>query len=361
MRLGALANRALLRRATRFLVEEAGLRQFLDIGTGLPTADNTHEVAQRHAPDSRIVYVDNDPLVMTHARALLDSSPEGRTAYIEADLNDPESILDDRVLHDTLDLTRPVGLMLIAVLYFIHGDGAAAPIVRRLLDALPAGSYLVATHATSDFGTPEQQALYQQLIAQGRSDVWTRSREEFTDLSRVSTSSTRAWSRPASGARGRARRSRRPRTSTSGPPSAARPEPSVPVLRHGPGAELVVGPGAGDRRLVDEAVVDDVAVPAAVVAFPADQALTDHAVLVGLVLRGGRRGALGPPESAAHRRSGPGRRRVPEEGLPGHRRGRPAGGPERPAAQFVGRRLILSWSPSVLRLTRDFPRSKAGG
>ena len=182
MRLGALANRALLRRATRFLVEEAGLRQFLDIGTGLPTADNTHEVAQRHAPDSRIVYVDNDPLVMTHARALLDSSPEGRTAYIEADLNDPESILADRVLHDTLDLTRPVGLMLIAVLHFIHGDGAAAPIVRRLLDALPAGSYLVATHATSDFGTPEQQALYQQLIAQGRSDVWTRSREEFTDL-----------------------------------------------------------------------------------------------------------------------------------------------------------------------------------
>jgi S-adenosyl methyltransferase len=182
VRLGALANRALLRRATRFLAAEAGIRQFLDIGTGLPTVDNTHEVAQRHAPESRIVYVDNDPLVMVHARALLTSSPEGRTAYIEADLNEPESILDHRTLHDTLDLTQPVGLMLIAVLHFIPGHGAAKPIVRRLLDALPPGSYLVATHATSDFGTPEQQALYQQLIEQGKSDVWTRGRDEFAGL-----------------------------------------------------------------------------------------------------------------------------------------------------------------------------------
>ncbi|WP_229068880.1 SAM-dependent methyltransferase [Actinoplanes sp. DH11] len=182
VRLGALANRALLRRATQFLTAEAGIRQFLDIGTGLPTADNTHEVAQRHAPASRVVYVDNDPLVMVHARALLNSSPEGETAYIEADLNDPESILAHPVLHETLDLKQPVGLMLIAVLHFIHGDGAAQPIVRRLLDALPSGSYLVATHATSDFGTAEQQALYQQLIAQGKSDVWTRTQQEFTDL-----------------------------------------------------------------------------------------------------------------------------------------------------------------------------------
>ncbi|MBB2947754.1 hypothetical protein FB565_007525 [Actinoplanes lutulentus] len=182
VRLGALANRALLQRATRFLTAEAGIRQFLDIGTGLPTADNTHEVAQRHAPDSRVVYVDNDPLVMVHARALLNSSPEGRTAYIEADLNDPESILANPTLSETLDLKQPVGLMLIAVLHFIHGHGSAQPIVRTLLDALPAGSYLVATHATSDFGTPEQQALYQQLIAQGKSDVWTRPHDEFAAL-----------------------------------------------------------------------------------------------------------------------------------------------------------------------------------
>ncbi|MEV4348590.1 SAM-dependent methyltransferase [Actinoplanes sp. NPDC049596] len=182
VRLGALANRAMLQRATRFLAAEAGIRQFLDIGTGLPTADNTHEVAQRVAPESRIVYVDNDPLVMVHARALLNSSPEGRTAYIERDLNDPGAILADPALSDTLDLKQPVGLMLIAVLHFIHGDGAAQPIVRRLLDALPSGSYLVATHATSDFGTPEQQALYRQLVETGKSDVWTRPKDEFAAL-----------------------------------------------------------------------------------------------------------------------------------------------------------------------------------
>jgi len=178
----ARANREFLGRAVRHLAGEAGIRQFLDIGTGLPTADNTHEVAQRHAPESRIVYVDNDPLVMVHARALLNSSPQGRTAYIEADLNQPEAILADPALHETLDLTEPVGLMLIAVLHFVHGDGAAQPIVQRLLDALPAGSYLVATHATSDFGTPEQQALYRQLVEQGKSDVWTRGRDEFARL-----------------------------------------------------------------------------------------------------------------------------------------------------------------------------------
>ncbi|MDY7087150.1 MAG: SAM-dependent methyltransferase [Actinomycetota bacterium] len=179
---GALANRAQLQRATKFLAAEAGISQFLDIGTGLPTADNTHEVAQRIIPDARIVYVDNDPLVMVHARALLNSSPQGRTAYIEADLNNPRSILENQALHDTLDLGRPVGLMLIAVLHFIHGDGAAQPIVRELLGALPSGSYLVATHATADFGTPEQQAVYRQLVEQGKSDVWTRPKDEFAAL-----------------------------------------------------------------------------------------------------------------------------------------------------------------------------------
>ncbi|WP_236718633.1 SAM-dependent methyltransferase [Actinoplanes sp. TFC3] len=182
VRKGALANRAMLRRATRFLAAEAGIRQFLDIGTGLPTADNTHEVAQSVAPESRIVYVDNDPLVMVHARALLTTSPQGRTSYIEADLRDPDAILADRTLRDTLDLSQPVALMLIAVLHFVHGHGAAKPIVQRLLADLPAGSFLVATHATSDFGTPEQAALYQQMVEQGRSDVWTRPRDEVAEL-----------------------------------------------------------------------------------------------------------------------------------------------------------------------------------
>jgi hypothetical protein len=128
------------------------------------------------------VYVDNDPLVMVHARALLTSTPAGRTAYLQADLNDPDTILADPVLRETLDLSQPVGLMLIAVLHFVHGHGAAQPIVRRLLDALPAGSYLVATHATQDFGTPEQQALYQQILQEGKSDVWTRPKDEFAAL-----------------------------------------------------------------------------------------------------------------------------------------------------------------------------------
>jgi hypothetical protein len=182
VRVAAQANRAVLQRATRFLAAEAGIRQFLDIGTGLPTADNTHEVAQRHAPESRIVYIDNDPLVMVHARALLNSSREGRTEYIEADLNDPEAILAAPALRETLDLTQPVALMLIAVLHFVHGDGAAEPIVRTLMDALPQGSYLVATHATTDFGTPEEQEFYRQLVAEGKIDIWARPREEFTAL-----------------------------------------------------------------------------------------------------------------------------------------------------------------------------------
>src|SRR4029453_885555 len=121
VRIAAVENRRFLQRATRFLTEEAGIRQFLDIGTGLPTADNTHEVAQRIAPDSRVVYVDNDPMVMAHARALLTSTPQGRTTYIEADLRSPEAILADPELRETLDLGEPVALMLVAVLHFIDG------------------------------------------------------------------------------------------------------------------------------------------------------------------------------------------------------------------------------------------------
>jgi hypothetical protein len=182
MRIGVRANRDLLKRAVHFLSAEAGIRQFLDIGTGLPTADNTHEVAQRIAPDSRILYVDNDPLVMTHARALLTSSTEGETAYLEADLRDPGAILADPLLRKTLDLSRPVALMLVAVLHFLPGRGAAQPIVEELLAALPSGSYLVATHFTQDFMPPEQAALLQRMLDSGRADVWPRDRAEFGAL-----------------------------------------------------------------------------------------------------------------------------------------------------------------------------------
>jgi hypothetical protein len=178
----AVENRRFLQRATGFLAREAGIRQFLDIGTGLPTADNTHEVAQAIAPESRIVYVDNDPMVMVHARALLTSSAQGKTTYIEADLRDPGKILAHPDLRGTLDLSQPVGLMLIAVLHFIHGQGAAGPIVRELLDALPAGSYLVASNATKDFSPPHIAAAYDEMIATGRTDAWPRDRAEFTGL-----------------------------------------------------------------------------------------------------------------------------------------------------------------------------------
>ncbi|WP_199486674.1 SAM-dependent methyltransferase [Actinomadura logoneensis] len=153
----ARADRAFLGRAVRHLVGDLGIRQFLDIGTGLPTMDNTHEVAQRIAPESRIVYVDNDPLVLVHARALLASTPEGACDYIEADLRDPETILERA--RGTLDLGRPVAIMLLGVLHFVHDLGEARAIVRALLDAVPSGSHLVLTHSTLDFDRdPSAQA-----------------------------------------------------------------------------------------------------------------------------------------------------------------------------------------------------------
>ncbi len=136
----ARASRAFLVRAVRYLAGEAGIRQFLDIGTGLPTADNTHEVAQAVAPESRIVYVDNDPLVLVHARALLTSSPQGVTDYVDADLRDPDKVLQEA--SRTLDLTRPVALMLMGILGHISDDDTARSIVLRLLSGLPSGSYL---------------------------------------------------------------------------------------------------------------------------------------------------------------------------------------------------------------------------
>ncbi|MFC8130152.1 SAM-dependent methyltransferase [Streptomyces sp. NPDC057302] len=143
----ALLSRHFLGRAVRHLVTEQGIRQFLDIGTGLPTADNTHEVAQRAAPDARIVYVDNDPLVLAHARALLTSTPEGETAYIDADLYDPEAIL--RSASATLDLSRPVALMILNTLGHVADYAQARDLVSRLMAGLPSGSYLVISDSTA--------------------------------------------------------------------------------------------------------------------------------------------------------------------------------------------------------------------
>ncbi len=132
-------------RAVRFLVAEAGIRQFLDVGTGLPTADNTHEVAQRVAPDARIVYVDNDPLVLAHAHALLTSTPEGKTTYVDADLHEPQKILD--AARETLDFDQPIALMLMGILGHIDPYELARELVAALVDALPSGSYLAITDA----------------------------------------------------------------------------------------------------------------------------------------------------------------------------------------------------------------------
>ncbi|GAT64492.1 translation initiation factor IF-2 [Planomonospora sphaerica] len=146
----ARADRAFLGRAVRHLAGEAGIRQFLDIGTGLPTVDNTHEVAQRMAPDARIVYVDNDPMVLVHARALLTSTPEGATDYVDADARDTGAIL--KAAAGTLDFDRPVAVMLLGLLNFILDTGEARGIVRRLMDAVPSGSHLVLTHPTLELG-----------------------------------------------------------------------------------------------------------------------------------------------------------------------------------------------------------------
>jgi hypothetical protein len=161
IRLSAQANRAFLRRAVRYLTASAGVRQFLDIGTGLPTADNTHEVSQAIAPESKVVYVDNDPLVLAHARALLTSKPAGATAYLDADLQDTGTILEQA--EQTLDFTRPVGVMLLAILHYIPDLAEARRVVARLMAAMPAGSFLVISHAGSDL-LPAEVAAFEKSL-----------------------------------------------------------------------------------------------------------------------------------------------------------------------------------------------------
>ena len=155
------ANRAFLARTVRFLAAEKGIRQFLDIGTGIPTASNTHEVAQRAAPDSQVVYVDNDPIVLSHAQALLKSSPQGGCAYIDADLRDPEKILARAV--DTLDFGQPVAVMLIAVMHFIGDDAEASAIIGKLMGACAPGSFVALSHAASDIDAEQMAEMIRRL------------------------------------------------------------------------------------------------------------------------------------------------------------------------------------------------------
>ena len=161
MRRGVRENRALLGRMVRYLAGEAGIRQFLDIGTGLPTKQNLHEVAQGVAPDSRIVYVDNDPLVLTHARALLQSSPQGITKYVDADLRDPDKIL--KGAEQTLDFSQPIAVSLLMILMLIQDADDPYGTVRQLMDAVPSGSYLAISHPAGDVDTGEIAAAYDRL------------------------------------------------------------------------------------------------------------------------------------------------------------------------------------------------------
>ncbi|MBF6059628.1 SAM-dependent methyltransferase [Nocardia terpenica] len=176
----ALENRNFLRRVVTFLAGEAGIRQYLDIGAGLPTVGNVHEIAQDIAPASRIVYVDNDPIVAIHARSLLDSAADGRTAYVEADVRDPEDILSRPEVIETLDFTRPVALILAAVMHFVVDEERPYEKVRRLSDALPSGSYLVMSHATSDHLTEEELVESEEANQRSGIPFQLRSTAEFS-------------------------------------------------------------------------------------------------------------------------------------------------------------------------------------
>jgi hypothetical protein len=176
--LSVRANRRFLARAVRFLAQSAGIRQFLDVGTGLPSASNTHEVAQAVAPESRVLYVDNDPIVLAHARALLTSSPQGETGYLDADIRDPDAILADA--GQLLDLTQPVGLMLVAVLHMLRDEDDPQAIAERFMAALPSGSFLVVSHLARDVqeeAMAEMGRTYNSSAPQG---VTLRTRDQVT-------------------------------------------------------------------------------------------------------------------------------------------------------------------------------------
>jgi S-adenosyl methyltransferase len=174
----ARADRAFLRRSVRYLAGQEGIRQFLDIGTGLPTADNTHQVAQAVAPQSRIVYVDNDPLVLVHARALLTSTAEGACDYVDADLRDPGKILAQAAR--TLDLSKPVAITMLGVVIFIGDDDEAYGIVRRFMEAVPSGSYLALSHTITSPAMPDVDAAVAFWNEHGTPKLTQRTPEQIT-------------------------------------------------------------------------------------------------------------------------------------------------------------------------------------
>jgi hypothetical protein len=172
------ANRMYLGRVTRYLAGEAGIRQFLDLGAGLPNQDNTHEVAQRVAPAARVAYVDNDPVVLSHGRAQLTSTPEGGTSYLDEDIRDPEIILARAA--DMLDFTKPVAVMLLGVLYMIPDEDWPHEIVATLMDAVPPGSYLAISHPASDVDADAAAEAARQYDSSLPTTQTNRTREQVT-------------------------------------------------------------------------------------------------------------------------------------------------------------------------------------
>jgi hypothetical protein len=178
---GARANRAFLARVVRYLAADCGIRQFLDIGPGLPALINTQEVAQQAASDSKVVYADNDPLVLTHARALLPSTTrEGACGYVDADLHEPDTIVAQAA--QTLDFSQPVAVMLLAVLHFITDPAGPAGIVATLASALAPGSYLAMSHLTADFAPDQVTAATQAYNNLARAPVTARTHAQVTAL-----------------------------------------------------------------------------------------------------------------------------------------------------------------------------------
>jgi SAM-dependent methyltransferase len=180
-RIGLRENRRFLGRTVRYLAGEAGIRQFLDIGSGLPATANVHEIAQAVDPSCRVAYVDNDPMVMAHARALLSSTPQGRTAYIQADLKSPLDILTSDSVRSVIDFDQPVALMLVAVLHFLGDEDKPEAVLKTLLDALPPGSYLAASHITAEH-EPKGIAAGQRLYREAGIQMQIRDSDEFASL-----------------------------------------------------------------------------------------------------------------------------------------------------------------------------------
>jgi S-adenosyl methyltransferase len=235
------ANRAFLARTVRFLAAEAGIRQFLDIGTGIPANDNTHQVAQGIAPEARIVYVDNDPIVLSHARALLTSNPEGACAYIDADLREPDKILAGAA--DTLDFSQPVAVMLVAVLHFISDDSEAGDIVNRLMDACVPGSFVTISHAASDIDAEQQTEMVRRLNESVAEKATLRDRARVSLVRRARAGRARrgpgrrvAAGQPARSGQPHGPVGRRRPQGLTAPPQASEPCPNLTVESgcHGP-------------------------------------------------------------------------------------------------------------------------------